>query len=99
MFLLTNLLQCDDIVVQCHDYPDADTIASAYAVYEYLKYRGKKSRIIYSGKAEITKPNLLKMIGLLSIPIEYVNTSQKGSTLVMVDCQYGESNVTKFTAE
>ena len=34
---LKELLNYQNIVVQCHDNPDADTVASGYAVYEYLK--------------------------------------------------------------
>ena len=33
MFELKDLLQYDNIAVQCHDYPDADALASAFAVY------------------------------------------------------------------
>ena len=110
MFSLQNLLKYDNIVIQCHDYPDADALASAFAVYTYLITNGRRGRIIYSGNAEISKSNLLKMIELLSIPIEYVNVSDLLfidtllrdllfiDTLVVVDCQYGESNVSRFEA-
>ena len=33
---LCELLKFDDIVIQCHDYPDADTVASGLALYRYL---------------------------------------------------------------
>ena len=59
---LKDLLSFDDIVIQCHDFPDADTIASGYAVYRYLVSNGKKPRLVYSGKTEISKPNLLLFI-------------------------------------
>lgn len=39
---LSQLLAYDDIVVQCHDNPDADAIASGFGVYTYLKNQGKK---------------------------------------------------------
>ena len=38
---LRDLLNYDNIVVQCHDNPDADSIASGYGVYTYLKEQGK----------------------------------------------------------
>jgi phosphoglycolate phosphatase len=98
VFSLAKLLDYDDVVIQCHDYPDADALASAFAVYTYLKSNGKTSRMIYSGRAEISKPNLLKMIGLFSMPIEYVKVMSPMDVLVLVDCQYGESNVTHFDA-
>ena len=40
---LKELLKYDDIVIQCHDNPDADTIASGYAVYCFLKAYGKEA--------------------------------------------------------
>ncbi|MCL2637022.1 MAG: DHH family phosphoesterase [Oscillospiraceae bacterium] len=101
MFKLSDLLKHDGIVIQCHNIPDADTIASAFAVYTYLKAHGKDSKIIYSGNLEITKPNLLEMITKLSVPIEYIKPEEKTAvkTLVLVDCQYGERNAEKIEAE
>ena len=52
---LSDLLEYDDIVVQCHDNPDADAIASGFGVYSYLKAMGKDVRFIYSGNFIITK--------------------------------------------
>ena len=49
MFSIADLLDWDGIVIQCHDFPDADTIASAFAVHVYLREKGKSSRIVYSG--------------------------------------------------
>ena len=99
MFYLSEILKYDNIIIQCHDYPDADTLASAFAVYTYLYENGKAARMVYAGRAEITKPNLLRMITFLSIPLEYVNTLPDDITLIMTDCQYEESNVTKFDAK
>ncbi|MCL2697482.1 MAG: DHH family phosphoesterase [Oscillospiraceae bacterium] len=101
MFKLSDLLQHDNIAIQCHNIPDADTIASAFAVYTYLKEHGKTAKIIYSGNIEITKANLLEMISKLAIPIEYVKPGEIPGikTLVLVDCQYGERNAERFEAE
>lgn len=96
----------DDILVQCHDNPDADAISSAFGVYSYLKDRGKKVRLIYSGGRKITKSNLREMIMELNIPIEYVSPDSYANSddsipqlLITCDCQYGEGNVTKLSAE
>jgi phosphoglycolate phosphatase len=99
MFRLSELLGYDDIVIQCHDSPDADTLASAFAIHTYLEAGGVKSRIVYSGNAKITKPNLVKMVELISIPISHVSELDDVKTIVTVDCQYGETNVTKFDAD
>ena len=46
---LNELLQFNDIVIQCHDNPDADALSSGYAVYWYLKKMGKDPKFIYRG--------------------------------------------------
>ena len=97
---LREFLNYDDIVVQCHNNPDADAIASGYGVYTYLKNNGKDVRFIYSGFESIHKANLSLMTELLEIPIEYVEElDNEPSLLVTVDCQYGEGNVTRFNAK
>lgn len=96
---LNELLKYDDIVIQCHDFPDADTIASGFGVYRYLLSQGKEPLFIYSGKQEITKPNLLHMIDILGIPVKYAEKLDDAEALVTVDCCYGEGNVTNFSAQ
>ena len=97
-FKLSQLLDYEKIYIQCHDNPDADAIASGYALLKYLKLNGKEARFIYGGKFQIQKSNLVKMIETLKIDIEYVKQIDIPDILVTVDCQYGESNVTKFDA-
>ncbi len=109
--MLEDLLQFQNITVQCHDFPDADAIASGFVLTSYLKSRGKNARFIYSGRAKITKSNLLLMIEKLDIDIAYVPKSDSndgsikdtnmnvGDILVTVDCQYGSGNVTKLDAD
>ena len=96
---LNELLKYDDIVIQCHDNPDADALASGYGVYWYLEKMGKKPKFIYRGMNEIQKSNLLMMISALEVPVDYApNFYEKPELLVVVDCQYGQSNVTKTEA-
>ena len=97
---LNELLQYNDIVIQCHNFPDADAVASGYGVYRYLCINGKKPRLIYSGPQKISKPNMLLMTERLEIPIEYAeNLEYEPELLITVDCIYGESNVQKFPAK
>ena len=96
---LRELLDYSSVVIQCHDYPDADAISSGFAVYTYLKAQGKAVRLIYGGKSKITKPNLLIMTEHLGIPLEYVQELPEAELLLTVDCVYGEGNVTKFPAK
>ncbi len=96
---LRELLPYSSVVIQCHDFPDADTIASGFAVYTYLKEHGKEVRLIYGGKKKITKPNLVIMVEHLGIPLEYVTELSEAELLLTVDCVYGEGNVTRFPAK
>lgn len=102
---LSELLSFDSIIVQCHDIPDADAIASGYALYSYFKDNGRNVRFIYSGRCRVTKSNLTMLIKYLEIDdvLEYIpDTKAFGDRfdglLVTVDCQYGAGNVTKFPA-
>lgn len=96
---LRELLQYDPIVIQCHDNPDADAIASGFGVYTYLKEQGKQVRFIYGGRYQIQKSNLVLLISQIGIPIEYAKELEPPELLVTVDCQYGEGNVTRFEAK
>ena len=99
---LRELLEFNQIVVQCHDNPDADAIASGFALYQYLKENGKDVRLIYSGRNVIRKSNLVIMVRELEIPIEHVRNTEKempAELLITVDCQYGEGNVTLYPAQ
>lgn len=95
---LEKLLEFDDIVIQCHDDPDADAIASGFALQKYLESRGKQPQLVYSGPRRISKGNLVKMVELFNIGINYMEPSERSENppelLITVDCQDGESNVT-----
>lgn len=95
----------DTIYIQCHDVPDADSIGSGYALYEYFHRKGKQVTLFYSGKQAIQKINLVSLVKELEIPIQHIPKKElkrqeplKG-ILITVDCHYGEGNVTKFLAE
>jgi len=97
---LYELLEYNDIVIQCHDNPDADALSSGYALYWYLQNMGKNPRFIYRGVKEIDKSNLLIMIKKLEIPVSYEpEFDEVPELLITVDCQYGQSNVTKTEAK
>lgn len=99
---LKDLLEYDKIVIQCHDNPDADSIASGYGVYTYLRNCGKEVRLVYGGRNIIRKSNLVTMVRELKIPIEHVRHVEKevpAELLITVDCQYGEGNVSLYPAK
>lgn len=100
---LHDLEQYNDIVIQMHDNPDADAIGSGYALYEYFLSRGKKVRLVYGGRAKITKSNICMIIDRLNLPVEYLNDPDVATDvpelLLTVDCQYGEGNVQHIDAK
>ena len=70
---LADLEKYSDIVIQCHDIPDADAIGSGYALFRYLQSKRKNVALVYSGSAEISKINLQLMIRKLGIPLLHVD--------------------------
>lgn len=98
---LNDLLKYDSIIIQCHDNPDPDAIASAYGLYLYFKSYNRDVEIIYSGRDIIQKSNIKLMIKELEIPIEYYEYRllPDNQLLITVDCQYGESNVSHIDAK
>ena len=101
---VSELLKFDPIIVQCHDNPDADAIASAYAMYTYFKANGKNVRMVYCGNNAIQKSNLMLLTDYLGIKdkLEHIpkweNDEFEGLVLT-VDCQYGAGNVTKIPSK
>ncbi len=97
---LKDLLIYDDIVIQCHDNPDADALASGYGLYWYFKKQGKEPRFIYRGRNELQKSNLLIMVKELNIPVTYApDFDETPELLLTVDCQYGQRNVSTTNAQ
>ena len=97
---LKDLLKYENIVIQCHDNPDADALASGYALKWYFEQNRVKARFIYRGRNEIKKSNLLIMIKELEVPVEYApDFVEVPDLLITVDCQYGQKNVTMTKAK
>lgn len=97
---LKDLESYRDITIQCHDNPDADAIASGFALYAYFQSIGKQVRLVYAGRNRIRKSNLLLMVDKLNIPITHVEEEAKAAELLLtVDCQYGAGNVTRLPAQ
>ncbi len=95
---LRELLAYESIVIQAHDNPDADALASGLGLYLFFQAKGKSVRFVYGGANEIRKSNLLLMKELLHIPIEHARRIDPPDLLLTVDCQYGEANVQLFPA-
>ncbi|MBO4898756.1 MAG: DHH family phosphoesterase [Lachnospiraceae bacterium] len=97
---LSELLKYDDIVIQCHDNPDADALASGFALQWFFRKKGKDARFIYRGSKKIRKSNLVIMVNELGIPVNYEpDYAHKPELLITVDSQYGQRNITTTPAE
>ncbi len=99
--VLSDFLKYSQITIQCHDNPDADALASGFALYTYFSEQGKDVTFIYSGRSKVVKSNLLLMITELQIPVTFrpKDSGKIDGLLITVDCCYGEGNVTKFEAD
>lgn len=92
---LEDLLSYQDIVIQCHDKPDADTIVSGFALLKYLRQKGKSPQLVYTGPQKVTRGSLHEMITRFDIPLTYVERLEEApELLITVDCRAGERNVT-----
>ena len=102
----SDLTQFKKIIIQCHDNPDADSLACAYAVSEYFKSFQRKTEIIYSGFAPISKSNIKLMINEIGIETQFISQKddsmdyrkEPDTLLLVVDGQYGSGNVKKLPA-
>ncbi|MCL1095102.1 DHH family phosphoesterase [Shewanella kaireitica] len=87
------------VVIQAHDYPDHDAIASAYAMSVLLKELGIDSIIVYNG--EIDRISLSNMIEWLNIPVSHCSKAQLTTLdkIITIDGCIGERNVTDMPGE
>ncbi|MDL2272566.1 DHH family phosphoesterase, partial [Desulfovibrio sp. OttesenSCG-928-I05] len=107
MLDLQELHAFDAVAIQCHDNPDADTIAGAFALGRYFELRGTPVMLFYGGARPVSKPNLLLFIESLGIPLRFAgrdavhidDVQGEGSRklLVTVDCQHGAGNVQRVS--
>jgi nanoRNase/pAp phosphatase (c-di-AMP/oligoRNAs hydrolase) len=99
MGFLQRYLKYSDICIQCHNNPDADAVASAFGVYRYLTAHGVEARIVYGGEQPIKKGNMKLLLRECGIPITHCHAPSDFDLLLLVDCQYGQSNVERVEAQ
>lgn len=98
MNFLKKLEQYPDVCIQCHNAPDSDTIGAAFGVYRYLTWKGIPASMVYGGETPIKKYNLKLLLSECGIPLRFIRRQPKTSLLLVVDAQYGNTNVETFDA-
>jgi nanoRNase/pAp phosphatase (c-di-AMP/oligoRNAs hydrolase) len=91
---IAEIVQGHEVFIQGHNFPDADSIASAYGMKRLLETKGVDSDIIYVGKIE--KLTISRMIEILDINIVLDEEEQRLSEddqIVIVDAQKHNSNI------
>ncbi len=108
---LSQLLDYNNIIVQSHNNPDADSLAAGMALTKYLKDNGKNVFFVYGGNFEIKKSNLKLMVSDLGIEVHHIihqaqltqllkiNHYELPDLIITIDSQYGEGNVQEFKAK
>ncbi len=94
------LLKGKKILIQTHNFPDPDAIATAFGLQYFLDNFGIESKLIYSGK--IDNHNTQRMVELFGIEI-YNSTEfteyDRYNYVVTVDGQKNNSNFTDLPGE
>lgn len=92
---LIRLLTGHRVVIQTHDFPDPDALASAFGMQQYLKYYGIEAEICYEGKPE--RNNSRRMLENFGICVSSIIKGTKFDPMthvILVDAQNQNSNVT-----
>ena len=87
------------VVIQAHDFPDHDAIASADGLAALLQAMGMNTLIVYNG--HVDRISLANMIEWLDIPVIHCNKAKLTAhdKIITVDGCIGEKNVTDIQGE
>jgi len=97
--LIDFLRRSPKFYIQTHDFPDADAVASAFALRNLFLQRGFIPVIVYAG--ELQTPTLFTMIERLQIPLVNANEIEfrADDYIVIVDGCKGNKNVTDLPGD
>jgi len=88
------------VLIQMHNSPDPDSIASAYGLQYLLEQGSINADICYRG--EIEKYSTSRMVELLGIRLRNINDIHdmtEKDYIILVDSQKGNSNITDFIGD
>ena len=97
---IAEIVKGREVFIQGHNFPDADSIASAYGMQRLLEYKGVKSDIIYVGLIE--KFSISRMLEVLDIEITLDENEERlteDDAIVIVDAQKFNSNIKDCVGE
>lgn len=86
-------IKSESVYIQTHNFPDPDSISSAFGLQYLLKLNGIESTICYKGK--IDRYNTKKMMELFGISVVNVDDMEEsliGQEIILVDAQKKSGN-------
>jgi nanoRNase/pAp phosphatase (c-di-AMP/oligoRNAs hydrolase) len=95
--LLSALVPGRPALVQTHDYPDIDAVASAWALAELLRLQGRDAACAYRG--EMRSRSLRRLVAALGIGIGPAGDARGRPSVVVVDGSPANGNVTLADGE
>ena len=96
---LANYVKGRRTFIQTHNYPDADSIASAFGMQQLLLAMGVSSEIIYVGKIDkFNTQQMIKLLDITIIPSEDAELKDEDA-IILVDAQKYNSNIRDCTGE
>ncbi|MDR0220767.1 MAG: DHH family phosphoesterase [Lachnospiraceae bacterium] len=97
---IAQIVQGHEVFIQGHNFPDADSLASAYGMKHLLELKGVASDIIYVGKIE--RLTISRMMEILEIHIALDEEEPRLSAddqIIIVDAQKHNSNIKDCVGE
>jgi nanoRNase/pAp phosphatase (c-di-AMP/oligoRNAs hydrolase) len=91
---ILSIINAKHVYIQTHNFPDPDSIASAYGLQKLLETRNIQSTICYMGS--IDRLSTVRMIEELNIALYHVNEVSdmtEEDEIILVDSQKGNINV------
>lgn len=94
---LTELLRGHRVIIQTHDFPDPDAIASAVGLKELLSWKGIPSEICYFGRIEKVNTKMVADLYDLELcPAEGMKDLRETDYVITIDGQKDNSNFTNL---
>ena len=97
---IAGIVHGHEVFIQGHNFPDADSLASAYGMKRLLDHKGIDSDIIYVGMIE--KFTISRMLDVLGIEItldEHEDRLTEDDHIIIVDAQKFNSNIKDCTGD